>query len=584
MTTRAPGGASAGSVPFGISRWPVLRDPGGNVRGYLQYLSFDIPAFFRLLVQGADVVVSEPPPTTGLVVALSSWLRRRPFVYYAADVWSEALSATDVPGVVIGIMRRVEGFVLRRAACVIAISDAVAEQVAKFGVPAERLRVVANGVDTSVFNPQGEAAASERPYFAYTGTISEWQGADVFVRALPIVQRKYPDAEIRFFGQGTDEPALRALAAEVAPGSVVFGGVVPPRQAAAWLRGAAAALVSIKPGQGYDFAKPTKIYAAAGCGTRVIFAGAGEGAAVVAGQRTRRSRRPRPPCRGGCNDRRARNRRLRPWTPLAVGGGPRFPRGGRPGSGGRSLPRWRGPPDEDPGGHHVVPQPGLAGPGPLQSGAREGNPTPARRPGAACEAGQQAARGRGIICRPARAAGLPRPPPAVDGTVCAPPAAAGKLDGGCAAHDGLFLGTRSGPASGPATDALGSLRALERCHEPAECRRDVATFRLVAMGSASSARRDGSDGGTRGETAGVRTAAGCGAGSLRRRQRASRCSRCPPGERLRLAAVGGLGSGKAAAAGHSDHSSAQGIRPRRAPQLGGGRTPPRRGRRTDRSN
>jgi glycosyltransferase involved in cell wall biosynthesis len=142
--------------------------------------------------------------------------------------------------------------------------------------------VVPNGVDTSVFNPDGEAAGSERPYFAYTGTISEWQGADVFVRALPIVQRKYPDAEIRFFGQGTDEQTLRSLAAEIAPGSVVFGGVVPPRQAAAWLRGAAAALVSIKPGQGYDFAKPTKIYAAAGCGTRVIFAGAGEGAAVVA--------------------------------------------------------------------------------------------------------------------------------------------------------------------------------------------------------------------------------------------------------------------------------------------------------------
>ena len=30
VTTRAPGGASAGSVPFKISRWPVLRDPGGT--------------------------------------------------------------------------------------------------------------------------------------------------------------------------------------------------------------------------------------------------------------------------------------------------------------------------------------------------------------------------------------------------------------------------------------------------------------------------------------------------------------------------------------------------------------------------
>ena len=64
---------------------------------------------------------------------------------------------------------------------------------------------------------------------------------------------------------------------------MTFGGVIPPADAARWIRGAAAALVSIKPGQGYDFAKPTKIYAAAGCGTPVVFAGTGEGAALVSG-------------------------------------------------------------------------------------------------------------------------------------------------------------------------------------------------------------------------------------------------------------------------------------------------------------
>ena len=112
--------------------------------------------------------------------------------------------------------------------------------------------------------------------------MSEWQGADVFIRALPAVLAEHPRASIRFFGQGSDEPHLKELAAKTAPGRVHFGGVIPPAEAARWIRGAAAALVSIKPGQGYDFAKPTKIYAAAGCGTPVIFAGTGEGAALVA--------------------------------------------------------------------------------------------------------------------------------------------------------------------------------------------------------------------------------------------------------------------------------------------------------------
>src|SRR5690606_850603 len=68
---------------------------------------------------------------------------------------------------------------------------------------------------------------------------------------------------------------------ELLPGRVDFGGVVEPAESASWIRGAIAALVSIVPGIGYDFARPTKTYAAAACGTPVIFAGTGAGAAVV---------------------------------------------------------------------------------------------------------------------------------------------------------------------------------------------------------------------------------------------------------------------------------------------------------------
>lgn len=282
ITTTPPPGSGPFKPGYKLSRWPVMRDSGGNVRGYVQYLSFDIPAFFRLLMTPADVVVSEPPPTTGIIVALSSALRRRPFVYYAADVWTEALSAMEVPAVVKNAMGFVEGFVMRRAAKVIAVSQPVAEQVAKFKVPTERIHVVGNGVDTTVFCPDGDKSVAPKPYFVYTGTMSEWQGAGIFIEALAKVLSTHPEAEIRFFGQGTDEAQLKNLANALVPDNVHFGGVVPPSEAASWIRGAAGALVSIKPGQGYDFAKPTKIYAAAGCGTPVIFAGHGDGAAVVA--------------------------------------------------------------------------------------------------------------------------------------------------------------------------------------------------------------------------------------------------------------------------------------------------------------
>jgi glycosyltransferase involved in cell wall biosynthesis len=257
------------------------------VRGYVQYASFDVPLAFRLLFRTADVVVAEPPPTTGLVVAVTSWLRRRPYVYYAADIWTDGLIALGSPRLIIGIMRRFEGWVLRGAARVLAVSEEVAQKVRGFGVLEARIAVVGNGIDTQVFRPDGpkKRLDGDGPLFVYTGIMSEWQDPSVFIRAMPAVIKRYPGARLLFVGHGSEEVKLKALARVLGLDQVSFGGVVPPARAAEWIRGATAALASIKPGLGYDFAKPTKIYAAAACGVPVIFAGGGAGADVVADNR-----------------------------------------------------------------------------------------------------------------------------------------------------------------------------------------------------------------------------------------------------------------------------------------------------------
>ena len=265
-----------------VSRWPALRDENGNIRGYVQYLSYDLPLALRLLLRRRpSLVVAEPPPTTGLVVRVASMLRRMPYAYYAADVWSDGAASVAAPRVLVSLLRRMESWVLRGAVLTLAVSEGVAERVALLGVPEDRILVVGNGVDTDVFTTEGEREDLGDPYFAYTGTMSEWQGADVFVRALKAVRETHPTARFVVLGQGSELPALKRLAEDLVPGAVDFRGVVPPAESAKVLRGAVGALVSIKPGLGYDFAKPTKIYAATGCGTPVVFAGEGAGRALV---------------------------------------------------------------------------------------------------------------------------------------------------------------------------------------------------------------------------------------------------------------------------------------------------------------
>lgn len=268
--------------PVGVTvqRWPVLRDRGGNVRGYAQYASFDAPLIGRLLCTRFDVVVAESPPTTGLVVAFIAWLKRRPFAYYAADVWTDGVISMGAPKIVVNTVRWMERRVLRRASSIISVSDEVTERLLELDADIGRVVTVGNGIDTDVFSEDVEPLTDES-YFVYTGTMSEWQRPEIFVRAFALLADAYPGLRLRFFGQGVVEEDIRAVAEELVPGRVSFGGIVSPAESARWLRGAVGAVVSIAPGIGYDFARPTKTYAAAATGTPVLFAGPETGAGLV---------------------------------------------------------------------------------------------------------------------------------------------------------------------------------------------------------------------------------------------------------------------------------------------------------------
>lgn len=283
LTTRPPTGSPRTDTdPIRVSRAPVLRDRNGAIRGYVQYLSFDIPLFVRLLLERrADVMVAEAPPTTGLVTMLAARLTRSRFVYYPGDVWTDGMIAMGASGLVVRAMRAIESLVVRRADTLIAVSPEIIERFEALGASADRIIEVGNGIDVDVFGPDVEPMRADRPYFVYTGTMSEWQRPELFVEALALLGEAGRSVDLRFFGQGASEATVRESAERLVPGQVVVAGWVPPEVAARWIRGAIGSLVSIVPGIGYDFARPTKTYAAAAAGTPVLFAGPETGAAVV---------------------------------------------------------------------------------------------------------------------------------------------------------------------------------------------------------------------------------------------------------------------------------------------------------------
>ena len=283
LTSRAPLAGEHRDQLRDVSRWPVKRDRQGHVKGYVSYLSFDIPLFFRLLTQ-RDLagVITEPPPTTGAAVMAACGLRGVPYAYYAADVWADATETVPgVPWIVRRGLRITEKLVWRRAAAILATSQGVHDRVIELIGARPSVAGVGYGINLQDFTPDGPVAKEPGPYFVYTGTVSEWHGAGVFLDAYARLLVAHPRARLLFFSEGAHRDELEDRARELGLDGVDFRQRLPAREVATYIRGAVAALSSVAPAQGYDFAVATKMFAATACGTPVIQSGDGYGNRLV---------------------------------------------------------------------------------------------------------------------------------------------------------------------------------------------------------------------------------------------------------------------------------------------------------------
>ncbi|MFS0911397.1 glycosyltransferase family 4 protein [Microbacterium sp. 179-I 3D2 NHS] len=262
-----------------VRTFPVLRDANGYVRGYLPYLSFDIPLAVRLLVaRRPDVVFMEPPPTTGIVVRVICALRRIPYVYDAADIWSDAAQLEPVSPVVITVLRAMERFALRGAARIVTISQGVVDRLRLLGID-RPVAVTGFGADTREFPP---AFAEPERLFVYAGSYSASHGAEIVVDAFAAFLAHHPGYVLRFIGNGSERPTVESRAEELGvAASVEYLDPVPPAELLPHLAAAVASVATIRPSTVYEYSYASKVFSSLSAGCPVIFAGPGPTAAVL---------------------------------------------------------------------------------------------------------------------------------------------------------------------------------------------------------------------------------------------------------------------------------------------------------------
>lgn len=276
FTAKPPRGAVIDD-PIGITvrRAPVKRDRQQYVRGYLSYMSFDLPLAFRLLFsKKADLYIVEPPPTTVAVVRVIAALRRTPYVVRAADYWTEAAELVTSSALVIGTLRRVEAWGLAGAKKLFAAHQPLIDRFREVGITTPAVPI-GFGADTKDFRYDGQPPP-QPPVFVYAGTHSEWHGAGIFVEAMPQVLLRHPGARLEYYGNGEERGSMlsRARALGIAD-SVEFHAPIPPAALSSLLAAATVSVASLTPVPPNDYALATKVYSSLAAGCPVVYAGRG---------------------------------------------------------------------------------------------------------------------------------------------------------------------------------------------------------------------------------------------------------------------------------------------------------------------
>jgi glycosyltransferase involved in cell wall biosynthesis len=136
-----------------------------------------------------------------------------------------------------GLFRYVERAVARRAARIVAITEALARfQVERVGLPAEKVEVIHYGLDElpSAWgsNPPDDLPRDAQVLLAVC-RLEPQKGVDVAIRALPEIRGRHPRARLVVLGEGPQRGELEQLAGSLGV-PVELPGRVP--DVAAWLR------------------------------------------------------------------------------------------------------------------------------------------------------------------------------------------------------------------------------------------------------------------------------------------------------------------------------------------------------------
>jgi colanic acid biosynthesis glycosyl transferase WcaI len=275
--------------------------PFPNRKAYermLNYSSFCMSAASTgLFLSRPDVVIATSPQ---LLVALSGWwlarCKRVPFVFEVRDLWPESLAAVGMgnpDSLLHRTLAKIAGFLYRRSDRIVVVTPAFEDYLVEhWRVPREKISVIENGVETTLFAPElftGEAQTALRRELraegkfvvSYIGTMGMAHGLETVIAAAAQLQTANPEIVFLMLGEGAEKDRIAALARERGLNNLRFVDQQPREKIPAYICASDACLVLLKKTDLFKTVIPTKMLEFMSCARPVILGVDGQARAIL---------------------------------------------------------------------------------------------------------------------------------------------------------------------------------------------------------------------------------------------------------------------------------------------------------------
>jgi len=245
-----------------------------RVANYLTYAALAIP---RALFVPCDAVVAmTDPPFQGIVGAIVSMLKGKPYVYNIRDLYPDMAVGGSIvePGSLARIWERLHRWALRRAARVVVLGGDMRARIVAKGVDPARVLIVRDGAEILPSNnplpsPDTEVVRAIRGSFSFVlvhaGNLGFYGAWNTLVTAARSLANE--GVGLVFVGDGAQRAQIEEAAA--GSGNIRFLEFFPPSKIPSVLAAADAHVVTVKRGL-EGVVVPSKMYGIMAAGKPIV--------------------------------------------------------------------------------------------------------------------------------------------------------------------------------------------------------------------------------------------------------------------------------------------------------------------------